>query len=575
MSDQINIGDLIASVQLDTSKFDRASANVESGLFAIRKQINDLRTDFDAGHVSTQDYAERLAYLTETQNRLIAAINSATATTSNVVSANQKATKSYDQMAGGMARAGMQAGFMLDDVQYGVSGIINNISPLTQSLATAAGASQVMAMGIASGVQIAAVAVYQLYVHWNQFEDALGMGKVRTEAEEMEELGKKTKRTADETERLNKFKHEQSGIKSMMDERPEEERDRAKDIKHAVVEADSRKVVGALAHAMEADGTGEKETLAEASQGNRLRNAMARFSADPEVRAKADERLQAHEDKVKQRINKANVDRAKDLLFQAQDDPLALRSLITKVERNPAAFPAGFLGDLKNQTPEARKQQEEWEAQGRANAKAMPERWKKAEDADKAEKEAAEQADADTIRFSKEARVARENEKRDNLKAAREANPGIDKSAQVVAAGVMMGDISKDEALARIRETLKANDAQYKTELDDAKKTADLDDDKKAEDRANKRADESAKAILGDASGDVAKRAMEGVANPREERIRNVQQFDASQLAAKVQAGVGGENEQKRTNTYLDQAVKILTQIAVANNKNPVAIQFK
>jgi hypothetical protein len=126
----------------------------------------------------------------------------------------------------------------------------------------------------------------------------------------------------------------------------------------------------------------------------------------------------------------------------------------------------------------------------------------------------------------------------------------------------MVGDISPDEARKAVVDYLKSNDSKYAKESDAASKTAGKEDDKAAEAGADKRANAAADDILKEANkdvkGDVVKQFLEG---PEQEKMRKSEQFDATTLAGKIQAGVGGD-DQKKTNTYLDQAVKYLAKMA-------------
>ena len=82
----------------------------------------------------------------------------------------------------------MQLGQTLDDMQYvgeqGLRPIINNVMQLSPVLGTAM------------------IAVQLLYSNWDNLSKLFGAGHVKTQAEEMEELRKKTSLTADEAERL-------------------------------------------------------------------------------------------------------------------------------------------------------------------------------------------------------------------------------------------------------------------------------------------------------------------------------------------------------------------------------------
>jgi hypothetical protein len=102
------------------------------------------------------------------------------------------------------------AGYAVDDLQYGFKGISNNIQPILQTIPALA--------GLAGPISAAAILVYQLYEHWDQLMKAFGMGATKTQAEEMEDLGKKTHKTADETEKLAKWEERRKTIASQQND---------------------------------------------------------------------------------------------------------------------------------------------------------------------------------------------------------------------------------------------------------------------------------------------------------------------------------------------------------------------
>lgn len=95
----------------------------------------------------------------------------------------------------------------IEDLQYGLSAVINNIPML------------VMAMGggpgLAGVVSIAAVGVNVLARNWDGLMSAFGNSKVETEAERMERLAKATKLTADEAKELARFQATQEADKRL------------------------------------------------------------------------------------------------------------------------------------------------------------------------------------------------------------------------------------------------------------------------------------------------------------------------------------------------------------------------
>jgi hypothetical protein len=90
----------------------------------------------------------------------------------------------------------MQAGYAADDLQYGFKGIANNIQPILQSIPALA--------SLAGPISIAAIAVYQLYEHWDQIQGLLGMGIPQPALKGPELLAANLKKATEEMEALQK-----------------------------------------------------------------------------------------------------------------------------------------------------------------------------------------------------------------------------------------------------------------------------------------------------------------------------------------------------------------------------------
>lgn len=85
----------------------------------------------------------------------------------------------------------------VEDAQYGVAGVLNNIPSILESFSVPA--------KFVGGIQIAVVAAAQLYKHWDDLMGLFGQGKTESEASAMEKLAKNTEKTADEAERLARY----------------------------------------------------------------------------------------------------------------------------------------------------------------------------------------------------------------------------------------------------------------------------------------------------------------------------------------------------------------------------------
>jgi hypothetical protein len=332
---------------------------------------------------------------------------------------------------------------------------------------------------------------------------------------------------------------------------------------------------------------------------------------------------EAIKDKMNERINAADADRATQLAHDATNDPEKLRELIALVSANHQAFPPGLQKDLEDQLPENRKAQEKIERVGAANAEqikrkiildkhheaerkkgveraahglsrgeglrrglrgpltekdtqGMLEKVTSKKDAADVAKDVAKEANKEvaakiqahalengiTFEAARKELLAEEDKKAED-KAAKKANdiaPGIGRSATNAVAGAMVsGDPRQMELVRRsIASAIHASDMRdHKQDMT----KEDVDD-------ATKGIIEKAKQTIGE------KMATDQGNMPKHKQPEKSEQFKASDLATKIQSGVGVgmKDEQKKTNNYLDQAVRYLNQMANQNGGNPFAV---
>jgi uncharacterized phage infection (PIP) family protein YhgE len=169
MSEMINIGTLVADLDLNTTKLEKGSLNAERALYLIEKELQDLNDKFKTGGMSVADYTSKLGLLTEEQNKLVGAMNAAAAATSGAASGARAAAQAQQQLEHQARMAGqalMQMGYIVDDLQYGFSAVVNNIAPFVYQVTAAAGASTQMAAGVGAAAQVLGVLSYQIIADW-------------------------------------------------------------------------------------------------------------------------------------------------------------------------------------------------------------------------------------------------------------------------------------------------------------------------------------------------------------------------------------------------------------------------
>ena len=152
--DEINVGKLVADLEI-RDKSEAALKAAKESVKQLEAELRSLKAGYGAALDSTTRFASESGRLTDDLNRLRTAIGS-------VEAAKQKAGNTSRQFGRGLT----QLSYIADDVQYGMSAIVNNIGPLVAGLGLGA--------GIAGALQIAAVAGNQLYKNWDEIRASFG-----------------------------------------------------------------------------------------------------------------------------------------------------------------------------------------------------------------------------------------------------------------------------------------------------------------------------------------------------------------------------------------------------------------
>ncbi len=129
----------------------------------------------------------------------------------------------------------------LEDSQYGFSAIVNNIPGIVMAFGGTA--------GMAGAASIASIAINQLIKHWDSLAKVLGMAHIKTAAEEMEDLRKKTSLTADEAERLRRADALPGKVKEIQAGKTEEQQKTETEATKAIIETGPKEVAAGIARA--------------------------------------------------------------------------------------------------------------------------------------------------------------------------------------------------------------------------------------------------------------------------------------------------------------------------------------
>jgi len=344
----------------------KLSATVTSKILDLQKKTAsqmarnklEMKVTLNAGNMRDYDRLvdanQRLKLVMDRVNQ--AAVNQATAiravnAASRAGTATPRTTGTGGtRSVGGTAFGGGGMGLLMvsqfvDDMQYGFKALTNQIPQVGMALGSALGMGTDAAMKLGGALGIAGVAVNLLINHWDDLMEAMSLGKVLTEAEQMERLAKATKLTADEQERLNRFKRAESAGKELSDKQSSGVAKTEAEIKTAIGEmGDERtsgrsKLIGGLVQARRATGQGTKIE----DEEQRQLDIIKRDFGGTKYGQQLEEKLRA---KIQTRLDEEDVRRAADTVDKATFDTERRKGFINEIKANPTAFPAGAAAAL-------------------------------------------------------------------------------------------------------------------------------------------------------------------------------------------------------------------------------------
>jgi hypothetical protein len=357
-----NLSDaVIRSVQYEiTVNGAGALADLQTRLGEVRTAQATLTAMFGAGLYTQAEYQRKLDALSSAEHDLEGRVKLATAALANQGQITDKLVNSLKRAEGqtrNSAWAFQNVAYAIDDVQYGAAALTNNIVGLTTAFG---GNSTAVAIGAA-----ALTTAFAVYVNYDaivrKINDVVlsGIPITKSSADEIEELGKKTNKSADELARYNELKEKQkradatSSIKGAEAETQEDAVTKA--LKAA---GGGKKVKGQLAGVLATSPVTADEALdkkaddAEAMHRKYIdleKRHMA-SSVDVEMYKKLAE--EARKKATDARNAKANT-LADSMVGESTVDPDQLRALQGYVAKNPGAFSPKLAKGLEKATPEA------------------------------------------------------------------------------------------------------------------------------------------------------------------------------------------------------------------------------
>jgi uncharacterized protein (UPF0335 family) len=188
------------------------------------RALEALQMELRAGAITVDEFDRRSDELVKSLEMLRGAQDEAASSADRVAKAHGRAASEAGRAARGTAdigRAALEGSRALEDLQYGIGGVVNNIPSLTMALGGGA--------GLTAAISLVAVGIAQLVKHWPEFmglftdrtavPEAVGdldryQGALNKVNDSLQELRKQTSLSFDELERFKKLTAEQADLEA-------------------------------------------------------------------------------------------------------------------------------------------------------------------------------------------------------------------------------------------------------------------------------------------------------------------------------------------------------------------------
>lgn len=217
------MADQVDRLILETETSEQNLQRLTQELARVEDKISALQSVFQAGGISFEKFDEQLEGLSNQAQAFRGALGSLESGTALTSEKTSSLTRSFTTLTYSINDAQQ---FSLGFTQ-GIRAISNNIPGLiqaTQNLAGVGFTGIITALtgpaGLILGLTTLSTLIPLVAAHWGELEDWWSGGTTGTEAEQMDALAKATSRTADETDRLNKYKREQATSKKLEESEP-------------------------------------------------------------------------------------------------------------------------------------------------------------------------------------------------------------------------------------------------------------------------------------------------------------------------------------------------------------------
>jgi hypothetical protein len=295
----------------------------------LKRRMANVDALFQAGAISAQQYATSIAMLKAEAAGAAAGLKAVEQATAGLEQQLARGAGGFGGLARGaeqgtdtfrrFAQGAQQVGYAIDDVQYGLRGVANNIPGLLAPFGT---------FGMILGaVGISAAVAYQ---HWDQLVEALGVAAPKTAAEQMDELRKATDDAAEATRKLKK---DVDDLDKLYEKRSKGQVARGQGVEEAIGEVGMGPLVEGVLAGELAKQPLRGLTAEENKELRQINHPKAFFEALDfrSVEAKEQDRAAKEEEVLGRRLKERRAEVEKLILRAQRGDAGALKELMPKL----------------------------------------------------------------------------------------------------------------------------------------------------------------------------------------------------------------------------------------------------
>ncbi|MDB5350176.1 MAG: hypothetical protein JWN86_1423 [Planctomycetota bacterium] len=349
-----------------------AITDLQDELGRVNAQLAAAAINYSAtGNIHA--YEQASAALVRRQTELGAQIRLASAAMENhgiITDSMVRKMRTADQASRGMGAGVIQLSYALDDLQYGLQAVQNNVVPVITSFAGSG--------PLASGIAIVAAGTMLGVNAWKNYDNMIkavkgtmtsGITVFESNAERIKQLGDITHKTAEETAELTRRKKQDADQDAILAGRSKDEKDRAALVDSAYAESGGAgPIAGKLAEVMKGQGLGRDANREQEIQEYRDSIANSWMESSYTIdRWKTQLAKLIKENEYK--TNDYLVRSAAQLLDEAKTDPTKMKVVQGYISKSPGSFDKNIVQNLNEATPERQQEMKQQKEDNEADQK--------------------------------------------------------------------------------------------------------------------------------------------------------------------------------------------------------------